>query len=645
MSVFLTPDLRPFYGGTYFPPQDMYGRPGFPTVLRGVEEAYRNRPEDVERVAGQFVDILRQLAEPRAPEAPVTINDEFIDELVDRSTADYEPSYGGFGSAPKFPRQTLLELLLVYLLDRPEDESKIKNQKSKIQNMLRHSLDAMARGGIRDHLGGGFHRYSTDGKWLVPHFEIMLYDNAMLGYVYAEASRQFDEPRYGAIARGVFDFVLREMTSPGGAFYTAFDAEVDAQEGLSYLWTADEIGAVLGAEDAASFNKSYGLDRGPNFADPHHGSGSPDKNVLYLPEPLADNADARLEPLRQKLYAVRRQRKQPLLDTKVITSWNALMIRALALAGRVLSEPRYTAAAGRAAEFLLAHHIRADTALWRTSRDGVKKHDAFLDDYAFLTQALLELHTATGDGIWRERAGAVHSAMLARFHDKNRGGFYFTAEAARDLIVRQKVASDSPLPSGNAVAAMCALELGHSDVARDTLALFAGQLESQGEGMSSMLQAAIGYLRKEEPITVSPGPWRGGQPPDVQPPSPREQAASVVSFNAVWATPAQLNVHLEIAPGYHINAHEAGPDLIPTRLSISSTGGDVQATTHYPPGDLQTFPFSSEPMRVYAGRTSFVVRFQKPVTDTLHLSLTCQPCTDQACLSPITKSTQVTPPK
>ena len=248
--------------------------------------------------------------------------------------------------------------------------------------MLRHTLDALADGGIRDQLGGGFHRYSTDAHWLVPHFEIMLYDNAMLAWCYVEAFRQTNEPRYAEVARGIFDFVLREMTSPHGAFYTALDAEVDSQEGLNYLWTAAEIEAILGRDDAALFNTVYGVDRGPNFADPHHGSGIPEKNILFLPHPFAEVAEelkatpaaleARLAPMRQKLYPVRLKRKQPLLDTKIITSWNALMIRALAYGGKVLGEPRYTQAAVNAAKALLATNGQ-DGGLFRTSRDGKPK--------------------------------------------------------------------------------------------------------------------------------------------------------------------------------------------------------------------------------------------------------------------------------
>jgi uncharacterized protein YyaL (SSP411 family) len=509
MSVWLTPDLRPFYGGTYYPPQDQPGRPGFVTVLKALDDAYRNRRAEVERTADELVNILRRVAEPDAPRRAVTVDPAFVDHLIERSTSDYDPTHGGFGHAPKFPRQTLLELLLVYLrpehfatggadagsqpreagafpgvarASRPgwpsENAGEIPaqrrddrdpsgafsdaarrgawqreaNAKMDVRKRVLHTLDALAAGGIRDQLGGGFHRYSTDERWLVPHFEIMLYDNALLAWCYVEAFRQTREPRYASVARGVFDFVLREMTSPDGAFYTAFDAEVDGQEGLNYLWTPEEVTAVLGEGDAKLFNHVYGLDRGFNFADPHHGDGRPDKNILYLPESLEHvhaggvaGLDAALEPMRRKLKAVRDRRKQPLLDTKVLTSWNALMIRALACGGQVLGDQRYLDAAARAAEFLLAHHRTPSGGLYRTSRDGRAKYEGFLDDYAYLVQAMLALDEAGAGPEWLGRAGDLARAMVRRFgDDSGAGGYFFTDRDASDLIVRQKTGRRQP---------------------------------------------------------------------------------------------------------------------------------------------------------------------------------------------------------
>jgi uncharacterized protein YyaL (SSP411 family) len=653
MSVFLTPDLRPFYGGTYFPPTDAYGRPGFPTLLRALEDAYRNRRKDVEQSATQIVDILRQLAQPPAPAAPVRIDDEFVRTIIAQSIADYDPQHGGFGGAPKFPRETLLELLLTFLA-QPGSTPEISNLQSQIRPMVTHTLDALANGGIRDQLGGGFHRYSTDAHWLVPHFEIMLYDNAMLAWCYVEAYRQTDQPRYAAIARGIFDFILREMTSPDGAFYTAFDAEVDAQEGLSYLWTAYEVsreftdepgkgmGSPFSQADADLFLRAYGLNDGPNFADPHHGNGRPDKNVLFIADPALVEQHAPLfDRMRRHLLAARKHRKQPLLDTKIITSWNALMIRALAYGGQVLKEQRYLDAAARAAEFLLTRHRTADDGLYRTSRDGVAKHAAFLDDYAFLLQAMLALHDAGGaDARWREAAASLAEVMSRKFGDDAGGGFFFTEANTADLIVRQKVASDSPLPSGNAVAAMAMLALGDTEQARHTIAAFATQLEANGEGMSSMVQAALVYLRNHERFTVS---GHGAAAAADRPLKPQQVAGGVVSLRSEWAAPTLLSIHISVLNGFHINAHEASAGLLATQLSISGDAASKIAGIDYPPGELRRFAFADEEIRVYDGDVEIVVRLSSPPAGAVQLALRYQACDDSACLPPVTKTLDVPP--
>ncbi|MGH7178422.1 MAG: thioredoxin domain-containing protein, partial [Tepidisphaeraceae bacterium] len=483
MSVFLMPDLRPFYGGTYFPPQDMHGRAGFATVLRAVSDAYKSRRDEIDQSASQLTGVLQRLAAPAPPGEPITIGQSLIGDLIRDSISEYDPVNGGFGTAPKFPRETLLELLL---------QSQSTDRKPQIDQMLRHTLDAMANGGIRDHLGGGFHRYSTDAKWLVPHFEIMLYDNAMLGWIYVEASHRFGDQRYARVARGICDFVVREMTDPRGGFYTAIDAEVDSHEGQNYLWTRAQIEQVLSKDQAMLFCAAYGVDRGPNFADPHHGRGVPQANVLYLSDPAAET-DPQLVNARRKLLEARKQRKQPALDNKIITSWNALMIRALAHAGKVLGAGEYLEAARKGGQFLLRNHVDEFGVLHRTSRDGRVGSAGFLDDYAFLIQALLALDEATGTNQFHTDAQKLADAMTTRFSDSS-GGFYFTDANAPDVIVRQKTATDSPLPSGNAIAAMVLRELGNSDASRNVIAAFAGQLTSNADSMSAMLQAALKHV-------------------------------------------------------------------------------------------------------------------------------------------------------
>ncbi len=638
MSVFLTPDLRPFYGGTYFPPNGHANRPGFVSLLNGIEDAYKNRKDEIEKSASQIVGVLQQLAEPRRPTEPLVIDADFVARLIERSASDYDPRSGGFGAAPKFPRQTLLELLLLYNRIAPD---------ARRMSQITHALDCMAHGGIRDQLGGAFHRYSTDAEWLVPHFEIMLYDNAMLAWCYIEAYRQTEDRRYAAIARGIFDFVLHDMTAPGGGFYTAFDAEVDAQEGLTYLWTRAEVEATLaealGDEPTAEaqihrFCRVYGLDDGPNFADPHHGNGRPDQNILYLAEPEGINVPAVLDPelakLRGILFTVRNLRKQPMLDTKIITSWNALMIRALAAGANALQEKRYMDAATKAADFILTtHHNNAD-GVYRTSRDGVAKYDGFIDDYAYLVQALAAISDNGGHERYKDRASALAKVMANRFYDQTNGGFFFTEAGAADLIVRQKIGSDSPLPSGNGVAVMALLTLQQPEYARATLALFARTIEAQAEGMSALLQAAVVYLRDHPALAVEPAAVEVAAPL-----TPRDAAADVVAISTEWTDAQTLAVHLEIRAGFHINAHEASEGLMATQLSIGGISPSVIGID-YPPGEMEKMSFTDGSIRVYSGSVKIGVRFAEPpkAGEAINLSLSYQACNANACFPLVSKA-------
>jgi len=644
MSVFLTPDLKPFYGGTYFPPADAHGRIGFPRLLEALDDAWKNRRGEVEASASQLEEMLHRHATPPRSARPSRIDAGFINNLIERSVADYDPQFGGFGGAPKFPRQTLLELLLAFLASAKTDSDETihpDSQQGPIEKMLRHTLDALAAGGIRDHLGGGFHRYSTDAQWLVPHFEIMLYDNAMLGWIFAEASQRFSQPSYEAVARGIFDFILRDMTSAGGAFFTAFDAEVDAQEGLTYLWTREQVEALLSPDDSRLFCRVYGLDSGSNFADPHHGTGRPDKNVLCLPASIESAATQlkidpeelvrRLVPIRQTLLTVRNKRKQPMLDTKILTSWNALMIRALAHAGDKLNEPRYVAAAVSAAEFVLASHASPDGGLFRTSRDGQAKYDAFLDDYAFLIDACLTLHRVGAGEAFADHAARLTRVMQTRFEDPVAGGFFFTSAGASDILVRQKSATDSPLPSGNAIAARALIQQGEIERAGRILDTFSVQLDQNGEGMGSLVTACLDYLRVAPPRSIAPAATK-----EPALPSPHAQAADVVEIAGVWADDRSLRVELAIANGHHIQANPTARGLIATSVTVR----DLEASVSYPVGIPQTFPFADSPANVYSGHVTILVTFAKPVTDAPVVALTYQACTDQACLPPITKHLQ-----
>ena len=380
-SVFLTPDLKPFYAGTYFPPTDMPGRPGFPTILDAVHEAWVTRETEVIESANQISETIEMVISKSFTSLTAKpLDRSLITAALDYLRTTYSHAYGGFGNAPKFPSPANLEFLLSEY-ERTTDASLLK--------MVTHTLDMMAYGGMYDQIGGGFHRYSVDAKWLVPHFEKMLYDNAQLAKVYLHAYQLTQEPHYRRVAEEIFDFVFREMTAPEGGFYSALDAETDAEEGKYYVWTADEIQKVLGKKEIEPFAKVYGVDKGPNFEG---------KNVLYVPKgSAAEDALKSVESAREKLLAARAKREYPLLDTKIIVNWNGLMIDALAYGYEVLGEERYLAAASKASQFILDTLSKPDGELWHTYTAGITKQDAYLDDYTFFVKGLLGLYEATGE--------------------------------------------------------------------------------------------------------------------------------------------------------------------------------------------------------------------------------------------------------
>jgi len=474
----------------------------------------------------------------------------------------------------------------------------------------------------------------------------------MLAWLYVEAFRQTRQQRFATVARGIFDFILREMTGSGGEFFTAIDAEVDGMEGQSYLWTPAEVDAVLSADDARLFNRVYALDDGPNFVDPHHGKGAADRNVLHRPQdPDVTARELGLAPadlesllanLRQKLLVARHQRKQPILDTKVLTSWNGLMIRALAYGGNVLSDSAYLAAAERAADWLLAHHRDPAGALVHSSRDGKTKPAVFLDDYAMLIQALLSLEAA-GNSARRDQAEELADRMLKAFGGSPSGALYFTGPDTPDLAVRQIVGSDSPLPSGNAVAASALIAMGRPEAAWDVIRAFAGSLAHGGDGMAALLRAAWLYVIRFGATGVE---------------IPRQGAAAVdgsvqyppVYLSAKWIDPKLLRVTAVIKPGHHINAAEAKAGLVATRLIVggdspteSAAITDAIERINYPPGVKTTFTFTDEPMVVYDDRLEIDVAFKAPAPASwaIVLRLRYQACTSSECLLPATAQFRV----
>lgn len=451
MTMFLTPDGVPFYAGTYFPPTPRYGMPGFRQLLQSLASAYQQRPGDIQRSADQIRQMLRQseLLQP----ASEALSPQMLDRAYQELAARFDTRYAGFGQAPKFPPSMALEFLLRY---------HARTSQPQALEMVEQTLSQMARGGIYDQIGGGFHRYATDERWLVPHFEKMLYDNAQLARVYALAFQVTGKPLYRQITEETLAYVLREMTGAEGGFYSAQDADSEGEEGKFFLWTQDEVRELLGPNDAALFGRYYDVTARGNFEM---------KNILHVELPLEVVASqARVEPSRlaaiiargrAALFAARQKRVAPGLDDKVLTSWNGLMLTAFADAARILGREDYRQVAVAAANFLLSRLRDPHSGrLLRTYKDGRAKLNAYLEDYAMLAEGLLALYQATFELRWLQEAQALADLMLMHFWDADKGGFFSTSDDHEALIARPKEVVDNAMPSANASAASVLLTLG-----------------------------------------------------------------------------------------------------------------------------------------------------------------------------------------
>jgi uncharacterized protein YyaL (SSP411 family) len=463
MSVVMLPDGRPFFGGTYFPARDgdRGARIGFLTILKRLEEAFDQDRENVVQASTRLTETMR-LASQRADVEDVP-GPEALHAAARALSERWDPVWGGFGRAPKFPRPSTYELLLRHHR-RAKDPGSLK--------MVTHSLDKMIRGGMYDQVGGGFHRYSTDGQWLVPHFEKMLYDNAQLAVLLVETWQVTKDERFQETARETLDYVLREMTSPEGAFYSATDADSEGEEGLFFVWKKEELERILGPELGKLAIDYWGVSERGNFEG---------RNILFRPK---EQKDPRIEEAKRKLYEHRKTRIPPLLDDKVLTEWNAQMISAFARAGFAFGEPRYVAAAARAADFLLAELATKENRLIRAWRQGQAKHDGVLEDHAYLVAALLDLYEANGETRYLERAIALHGTMEKLFLDEKAGGFFGTASDGEQLLIREKPFYDGAQPSGNSYAALNLLRLAEFTT-EDRYRKTAGQtLRAFGNGLA-----------------------------------------------------------------------------------------------------------------------------------------------------------------
>ena len=444
MTVFLTPDQRPFFAGTYFPPEGRWGRPGFPDLLKKISDVWSR---DAEGVRHQAQELTGRLQREWQTPAPVSVSDQVLDTVIAEYRQDFDARFGGFGGAPKFPPAAGLSLLL-RCYRRTGDSMALQ--------MVKTTLDAMAAGGIYDHIGGGFARYSTDERWLVPHFEKMLYDNALLARTYLEAFQVTAHEAYRNVVTDVLDYIRREMTDSEGGFFSATDADSEGVEGKFFVWTPEEVTrAVDDAEEARRFCAAYDISPHGNW---EH------KSIPNRMRPLdavagelkisIDELEDTMRRVRSVLYQARKKRVPPGLDDKIITAWNGMMISAMAEAARVLGRSDYFDTAKKAADFLLRVHGKGDDGLLRTSRHGRAHLEAVLEDYAFLGEGLVDLYEAGGDEHYLEVARRLAERLLRSFQDLDQGGFYTTAKEHEALIVRGREGADGATPSGNAVAAM-----------------------------------------------------------------------------------------------------------------------------------------------------------------------------------------------
>jgi uncharacterized protein YyaL (SSP411 family) len=457
LTIIMTPEKEPFFAGTYVPKETRLGRLGMLEIIPRIKEIWTTRKDEALNSASQITAALQKAASPEpSQELDEAILHVAFDQLRDR----FDDEYGGFGEEPKFPTPHNLLFLLRYW-KRTRDK--------KALDMVEKTLQAMRYGGIYDQVGFGFHRYSTDRRWLVPHFEKMLYDQALISMAYIEAFQATGKEEYAQSANEIFDYVLRDMTAPDGGFYSAEDADSEGEEGKFYLWTYAEITQILTPDEADLSTKVFNIRQNGNFADETPGSQL-GRNILHLTKPLKEIASElnvlelelreHLESIRRKLFAYRNKRIHPNKDDKILTDWNGLMAAALAMGARVLVEPRYAAAAEQSIGFIFDKMFSTEGQLLHRYRDGEAALPAHLDDYAFLIQAMLELFETTFDVDYLKKALKLNEYLLKHFWDDKNGGFYFTADDGEHLLIRQKEIYDGAVPSGNSIAMRNLLRLG-----------------------------------------------------------------------------------------------------------------------------------------------------------------------------------------
>ncbi|MCU7828115.1 MAG: DUF255 domain-containing protein [Candidatus Thiodiazotropha sp. (ex Myrtea sp. 'scaly one' KF741663)] len=619
MSSFLTPEGKPFYGGTYYPPNQ------FASLVSQISQIWHEKRADAEAQAERIAEAVAKSNRLSGESKAFDLAN--ANRGVSAIAQIYDEIQGGFGQAPKFPQEPWLFLLL----DQAE-----RDGNDQTLEMLETTLDHMARGGIYDQVAGGFHRYSTDFEWLVPHFEKMLYNQAHLSRVYLRAWRLTGKPKYLRVATQTLDYVMREMTSPEGGFYSATDADSEGEEGLFFTWTTAEISDALAPEDADLAKSLYSVSRLGNFEG---------RNILHLEQTLEDYAKEHkmaLEALHQRidhinsvLLKVRNQRVPPLRDDKIVTAWNGMMITAFAEAADLLKSPTYREVAKKAAEFNWRHNRRSAGQLWRVHLDGRSSILAAQEDYAYLAEAMLTLYDLTGERAWLDHAIELTDALIKRFLDVDGGGFFMNeADAEITAMGRPKDdGSDNAIPSGSSLA-LHALQrlwqrtgnLTYRQQIDNLISRFASSIEKQPHSYGYMLTAITNHKQGE--LQSRAYAAQGGI---------RLEGQLTPHSNESM----RLTVAIEIPPGWHINSNEPGnEDLIGTQLRLAEEShGWTLGPITYPEGEQQRLSFQSTPLSLFSGRTileAFVTSGDTPAGSILPVSLRLQACNDEVCLPPET---------
>jgi len=487
MTIVMTPDKKPFFAGTYFPKDDKWGRAGLMSILPRLAELWKNDRERIYDVASGVVNAINS----HKRSAVGSLDKDTLEKTYRQLSNDFDEKYGGFGQAPKFPTAHKIIFLLRYWK---------QIGKAYALEMAEKTLDSMARGGIYDHIGFGFHRYSTDRLWLVPHFEKMLYDNAILAYAYVEAFQATSKEKYAEIARQILDYVDHNMTSPEGGFYSAEDADSEEVEGKFYIWDLKEVKQILGEQDGEFFCRVYNISEKGNF----EGKNIPNLINASLQD-IAREEDMdlqelknRLYPLRDKLFNYREKRIRPYKDDKILTSWNGLMIAALAKGFKVFREEKLAQRAEKAAKFILDKLIREDGRLLACYRHGHAAYPGYIDDYAFFIWSLIELYEATFNTLYLQKALALNDDMIRLFWDEKDGGFYFYGSDSEELISRPKEIHDGAIPSGNSVAALNLLKLARltgreelNEKAYQIFSAFAGEVSAYPMAYTNLMCALL----------------------------------------------------------------------------------------------------------------------------------------------------------